>query len=93
MAGTESLGAAGVEWLERLAGEPADRRRLRVPTIAETVQLRSAYTRAGADLHHSGRVKRHGALPTDRSPCLPCLHSAEADMRAFGRDSGFDRCC
>jgi predicted aconitase len=32
MAGTESLGAAGVEWLERLAGEPADRRRLRVPT-------------------------------------------------------------
>ena len=28
MAGTESLGAAGVEWLERLAGEPAYRRRL-----------------------------------------------------------------
>ena len=23
MAGTESLGAAGVDWLERLAGEPA----------------------------------------------------------------------
>jgi hypothetical protein len=35
MAGTESLGAAGVEWLERLAGEPADRRRLRVPTITD----------------------------------------------------------
>jgi predicted aconitase len=34
MAGTESLGAAGVEG--RLAGEPADRRRLRVPTITDT---------------------------------------------------------
>src|SRR5271166_742782 len=35
MADTESLGRAGVEWLERLAGEPADRRRLRVPTITD----------------------------------------------------------
>jgi predicted aconitase len=35
MADTESLGTAGVEWLERLAGEPADRRRLRVPTISD----------------------------------------------------------
>ena len=35
MADTESLGTAGVEWLERLAGEPADRRRLRIPTISD----------------------------------------------------------
>src|SRR5216684_8171965 len=35
MADTESLGTAGVEWLERLAGQPADRRRLRVPTITD----------------------------------------------------------
>jgi hypothetical protein len=35
MADTESLGMAGVEWLERLASEPADRRRLRVPTITD----------------------------------------------------------
>jgi predicted aconitase len=35
MADTESLGAAGVAWLERLAGQPADRRRLRVSTITD----------------------------------------------------------
>src|SRR5436190_17576642 len=35
MADTESLGTAGVEWLERLAAQPADRRRLRVPTITD----------------------------------------------------------
>ena len=35
MADTESLGQAGVEWLERLAAQPADRRRLRVPTITD----------------------------------------------------------
>ena len=35
MADTESLGAAGVEWLERLAAQPAERRRLRVPTITD----------------------------------------------------------
>jgi predicted aconitase len=35
MADTESLGAAGVEWLERLAAQPAERRRLAVPTITD----------------------------------------------------------
>jgi predicted aconitase len=35
MADTESLGIAGVEWLERMAAEPPDRRRLRVPTITD----------------------------------------------------------
>jgi predicted aconitase len=35
MADTESLGAAGVEWLERLVSAPADRRRLRIPTISD----------------------------------------------------------
>jgi predicted aconitase len=35
MADTESLGAAGVEWLERLATQPAEQRRLRVPTITD----------------------------------------------------------
>src|SRR6516165_4113342 len=35
MADTESLGAAGVEWLERLAAQPAEQRRLRVPTITD----------------------------------------------------------
>src|SRR5262244_3586522 len=35
MADTESLGPAGVEWLERLARLPAAERRVRVPTITD----------------------------------------------------------
>src|SRR2546426_2390890 len=35
MADTESLGAAGVEWLEGWARLPAEQRRLRVPTITD----------------------------------------------------------
>ncbi len=35
MADTESLGAAGVAWLERMAALPADQRQVRVPTITD----------------------------------------------------------
>jgi predicted aconitase len=35
MADTESLGPAGVEWLERMAQLPPEERRLRVPTITD----------------------------------------------------------
>ena len=35
MADTESLGLAGVEWLERLAALPEDQRRVRIPTITD----------------------------------------------------------
>src|SRR6201987_2584734 len=35
MADTESLGAAGVEWLENLARLPAQGRRVRIPTITD----------------------------------------------------------
>jgi predicted aconitase len=35
MADTESLGLAGVEWLERMARMPSDQRRLRIPTITD----------------------------------------------------------
>jgi len=35
MADTESLGAAGVEWLERWAKLPAAQRRVRIPTITD----------------------------------------------------------
>src|SRR6516162_2172682 len=35
MADTESLGAAGVEWLERVARLPAHERRVRIPTITD----------------------------------------------------------
>src|SRR5262245_32568373 len=35
MADTESLGEAGVEWLERLARLPAHARRVRIPTITD----------------------------------------------------------
>ena len=35
MADTESLGVAGVEWLERMAGLPASQRQVRIPTITD----------------------------------------------------------
>ena len=35
MADTESLGVAGVAWLERMAGLPSGERKLRVPTITD----------------------------------------------------------
>jgi predicted aconitase len=35
MADTESLGVAGVEWLERLAGLPPHHRRVRIPTMTD----------------------------------------------------------
>jgi predicted aconitase len=35
MADTESLGAAGVEWLERMATLPEKQRRVRIPTITD----------------------------------------------------------
>jgi predicted aconitase len=35
MADTESLGAAGVEWLETMAKMPASERRVRIPTITD----------------------------------------------------------
>jgi predicted aconitase len=35
MADTESLGAAGVEWLERMARLPPEQRRVRIPTITD----------------------------------------------------------
>ncbi len=35
MADTESLGPAGVEWLERMAALPAPQRRVRIPTITD----------------------------------------------------------
>ena len=35
MADTESLGATGVAWLERMAALPADQRQVRVPTITD----------------------------------------------------------
>src|SRR5882724_3267895 len=35
MADTESLGVAGVEWLERMAGLPLEQRRVRIPTITD----------------------------------------------------------
>src|SRR5215467_1167676 len=35
MADTESLGVAGVEWLERMANLPPEHRRVRIPTITD----------------------------------------------------------
>jgi predicted aconitase len=48
MADTESLGVAGVEWLERWAGLPRDQRQVRIPTISDP---------RGTDFAHAARLK------------------------------------
>src|SRR5579863_915095 len=49
MADTESLGAAGVEWLERWAKLPADQRNVRIPTITDP---------RGTDFAHAAQLKQ-----------------------------------
>src|SRR5499426_2041874 len=49
MADTESLGVAGVEWLERWATLPVEQRRVRVPTITDP---------RGTDFAHAARLKQ-----------------------------------
>src|SRR6185503_8504015 len=49
MADTESLGVAGVEWLERWAKLPEKQRRVRVPTITDP---------RGADFAAAARLKQ-----------------------------------
>ena len=48
MADTESLGLAGVEWLEHWAPLPVEQRRVRVPTITDP---------RGTDFAHAARLK------------------------------------
>jgi predicted aconitase len=48
MADTESLGLAGVEWLEHWASLPDEQRRVRVPTITDP---------RGTDFAHAARLK------------------------------------
>src|SRR5262249_27678172 len=50
MADTESLGVAGVEWLERLAALPARQRRVCIPTITDP---------RGTDFAAAARLKQH----------------------------------
>ena len=49
MADTESLGVAGVEWLERWAALPHDQRLVRIPTITDP---------RGTDFAHAARLKQ-----------------------------------
>ena len=49
MADTESLGAAGVEWLERWAALPRDQRLVRIPTITDP---------RGTDFAYAERLKQ-----------------------------------
>ena len=49
MADTESLGAAGVEWLERWAALPAEQRTVRIPTITDP---------RGTDFAHAAQLKQ-----------------------------------
>src|SRR5271166_771942 len=49
MADTESLGVAGVEWLERWAALPLEQRQVRIPTITDP---------RGTDFAHAARLKQ-----------------------------------
>ena len=49
MADTESLGAAGVEWLEQWAALPVEQRQVRIPTITDP---------RGTDFAHAARLKQ-----------------------------------
>ena len=48
MADTESLGPAGVEWLERMAQLPPDERRVRIPTITDPRAAQTSRRRIGS---------------------------------------------
>ena len=43
MADTESLGVAGVEWLERLAAMPEDQRRVRITWLDEQEHIQALF--------------------------------------------------
>ena len=65
MADTESLGPAGVEWLERMARLPPEGRRLRVPTITDP-RGTEEYNLALSDRRAQAvrdRLQRIGATP------------------------------
>src|ERR1043165_1210286 len=53
MADTESLGEAGIAFLEGLAAMPEAERRVRIPTLTDPRGLDfQTYKRAGPDQHH-----------------------------------------
>src|SRR2546423_15307611 len=54
MADTESLGVAGVEWLERMAALPLEQRRVRIPTITDP---------RGTDFSAAHRLKAQPWMP------------------------------
>src|ERR1700674_5240566 len=68
MADTESLGVAGVEWLERMAALPPPQRRVRIPTITDP---------RGTDFAAAHRLKQQPWM-------LDLERSAIAAFEAFG---------
>src|ERR1043165_8438217 len=68
MADTESLGAAGVEWLGRMAALPLEQRRVRIPAITDP---------RGTDFAAAHRLKR-------RPWMLDLEHRAIAAFEALG---------
>jgi predicted aconitase len=68
MADTESLGVAGVEWLERLAALPEEQRQVRIPTITDP---------RGTDFAASARLKQQDWM-------LALEHRAIAAFQAMG---------
>src|SRR5580704_9707660 len=68
MADTESLGLAGVEWLERMAALPAPHRRVRIPTITDP---------RGTDFAAANRLKHASWM-------LDLEHRAIAAFEALG---------
>jgi predicted aconitase len=66
MADTESLGEAGVVWLEGLAAEPHEQRRVRVPTITDP---------RGLDLASYKRLKQTDAMAAIESRAIAAFEA------------------
>jgi predicted aconitase len=96
MADTESLGAAGVAWLERLAALPEPQRRVQVPTItdprgtdfAATAHLRQQPWMLALERRAIAALQALGILMTDT--CIPyqtIMPAGRGEHVAFG-DTG-----
>ena len=69
MADTESLGEAGVAWLEGLAAQPERERRVRMPTITDPRGLDFATYKRLRQTEAMAASKRVRSPPSRRSAC------------------------
>jgi predicted aconitase len=76
MADTESLGVAGVAWLERWASLPAAQRKVRIPTITDP---------RGTDFAAAGRGTRTDFVPCSGQPARRTWSPGKVEQRMIRR--------